>query len=226
MLINNPIHSLKTNVAVSFGYEEQIRAFLKAHNTHFQRIQLVCIIYKGWTFQLTLRQSPSDLWPQDIQIATGDKEPWCFHHLGTEFGYLWLNFMLVLCEILQSWIKKCATVIWMYGMGKSGAQLTAMISFGKFYLPESILFNLLGIFNSTKDKTRTIPRTSVSIPGSGKNVTLLARYCKEHVPRSCDHFMLANATRFPRPCSLSESFLSSGDSLTLELKLSDSTAIR
>lgn len=65
-----------------------------------------------------------------------------------------------------------------------------------------------------------------SSPGSKKNVTLLARYCKEHVPRSCDHTMLANGTRFPRPCSLAESFLTSGDSLTLELKLSDSTALR
>lgn len=38
--------------------------------------------------------------------------------------------------------------------------------------------------------------------------------------------MLANGTRFPRPCSLSESFLSTGDSITMELRISDSTALR
>lgn len=115
----------------------------------------------------------------------------------------------------------------MCGMVKFGVLLTAMMYFGEFKLLANLNTTLYSLaFNSTKDRLRTIPRTSVSIPGGGKNVTLLARYCKEHVPRSCDHFMLANATRFPRPCSLSESFLSSGDSLTLELKLSDSTALR
>ncbi|XP_039292120.1 uncharacterized protein LOC111044919 [Nilaparvata lugens] len=63
--------------------------------------------------------------------------------------------------------------------------------------------------------------------GGGKpNLTLLARYCKDHVPRSCDHSLLANATRSPRPCSLAESFLSTGDSLTLELKITESTTLR
>lgn len=79
-----------------------------------------------------------------------------------------------------------------------------------------------------KDKLKNVPRTSLSSPkgSGGKNVTLLARYCKEHVPRTCDHSMLANGTRFPRPCSLAESYLSTGDSLTLELKLTDSSALR
>ncbi|KAB0793651.1 hypothetical protein PPYR_13271 [Photinus pyralis] len=79
----------------------------------------------------------------------------------------------------------------------------------------------------SKDKLKNVPKTSMSGPlGLGKNVTLLARYCREHIARTCDHSMLANTTRFPRPCSLSESFLSSGDSLTLELQVSDSTALR
>ncbi|CAG2066057.1 unnamed protein product [Timema podura] len=65
------------------------------------------------------------------------------------------------------------------------------------------------------------------MPGkTPNNVTLLARYCKDQVPRSCDQSLLANITRFPRPCSLTESFLSTGDSLTLELRLSESTALR
>ncbi|KDR18394.1 hypothetical protein L798_07556, partial [Zootermopsis nevadensis] len=58
------------------------------------------------------------------------------------------------------------------------------------------------------------------------NATLLATFCKDRVPRSCDHKLLANSTRLPRPCSLAESFLSSGDSLTLELRLAESTALR
>ncbi|KAK9889675.1 hypothetical protein WA026_007054 [Henosepilachna vigintioctopunctata] len=82
---------------------------------------------------------------------------------------------------------------------------------------------------SLRGKSRGSSRTN-SLPSSGirstKNITLLARYCREHVPRSCDHALLTNATRFPRPCSLAESFLTSGDSLTLELKLADSTALR
>ncbi|CAH1119115.1 unnamed protein product, partial [Phaedon cochleariae] len=80
------------------------------------------------------------------------------------------------------------------------------------------------------DRTKLKARPGSSAPHSGpsgrKNVTLLARYCKEHVSRSCDHSALANATRLPRPCTLAESFLTSGDSLTLELKLADSTALR
>lgn len=62
--------------------------------------------------------------------------------------------------------------------------------------------------------------------GGKANLTLLARYCKDHIPRSCDHSLLANSTRLPRPCSLAESFLSSGDALTLELKLTESTALK
>lgn len=74
-----------------------------------------------------------------------------------------------------------------------------------------------------------------SIPGGGNSIhlrnignssSLLARFCKDRVPRSCDHSMLQNATRSPRPCFLHESFISTGDSLTLELKLTESTALR
>ncbi|KAL1140628.1 hypothetical protein AAG570_000558, partial [Ranatra chinensis] len=55
------------------------------------------------------------------------------------------------------------------------------------------------------------------------NVALLGRYCKEEVPRSCDHYLLKNASR---PCTLTESFLSTGDSLTLELTLAEATSLR
>ncbi|XP_023310248.1 uncharacterized protein LOC108907793 [Anoplophora glabripennis] len=89
--------------------------------------------------------------------------------------------------------------------------------------------NCEGLYcNTLKDKSRSRAGQSGGTGSAAgkKNVTLLARYCREHVPRSCDHSLLANATRFPRPCSLAESFLTSGDSLTLELRLADSTALR
>lgn len=89
----------------------------------------------------------------------------------------------------------------------------------------------LSYFNSPYDccfsdnlKNSTKPRGGGSL--GRKNVTLLARYCKEHKPKSCEHSLFKNATYFPRPCSLLESYLTSGDSLTLELKLGDSTALR
>jgi hypothetical protein len=62
--------------------------------------------------------------------------------------------------------------------------------------------------------------------GEAANTTLLATFCKDHVPRSCDHALLTNSTRSTRPCSLAESFLSSGDTLTLELRVTESTALR
>lgn len=111
-----------------------------------------------------------------------------------------------------------------------------MVSYGRHptvtIYTGNILFHMFPLiqicFSSGRDKSKGVPRTSLSsgTGGKKKNVTLLARYCREHVPRSCDHSLLANGTRFPRPCTLAESFLTSGDSLTLELKLADSTALR
>ncbi|KAJ8974832.1 hypothetical protein NQ317_019499, partial [Molorchus minor] len=82
-------------------------------------------------------------------------------------------------------------------------------------------------FSAGKDKSRS-RATQSSGTGSGakKNFTPTGPLLQEHVPRSCDHGLLANVTRFPRPCSLAESYLTSGDSLTLELRLADSTALQ
>jgi len=55
------------------------------------------------------------------------------------------------------------------------------------------------------------------------NTTLLARYCKDKVPKTCDHAILQNTSR---PCSLVESFVSSGSSLTIEMRMIESTALR
>ncbi|XP_066901496.1 uncharacterized protein, partial [Halyomorpha halys] len=54
-------------------------------------------------------------------------------------------------------------------------------------------------------------------------VKLLASYCQQQIPRSCDHQLLSNLSR---PCTLSESFLSSGDSATVELKMVEATVLR
>lgn len=59
----------------------------------------------------------------------------------------------------------------------------------------------------------------------GLNYTkVMARYCRGSIPRSCDHVVMnPNNTR---PCTLQESFLSSSDYATLELKVTESTALR
>lgn len=48
------------------------------------------------------------------------------------------------------------------------------------------------------------------------NVSLLGEFCKDDVPRLCDHTLLSNSSRFTRPCSLAESYVSTGSELTLE----------
>lgn len=59
----------------------------------------------------------------------------------------------------------------------------------------------------------------------GLNYTnVLARYCRGAIPRSCDHVVMNSDQT--RPCSLQESFLSSSDYATLELKVTESTALR
>ncbi|XP_035718354.1 uncharacterized protein LOC118440021 isoform X1 [Vespa mandarinia] len=78
-----------------------------------------------------------------------------------------------------------------------------------------------------KERQRYIERlgeaTSQVVARPANNTTLLARYCKDKVPRTCDHAILQNVSR---PCSLGESFVSSGNSLTIEMRMIESTALR
>lgn len=69
---------------------------------------------------------------------------------------------------------------------------------------------------------REIPLRMRTLGHNHTNV--IARFCRGSIPRSCDHGML-NETN-ARPCTMQESFLSSGDYLTLELKVTESTALR
>lgn len=56
------------------------------------------------------------------------------------------------------------------------------------------------------------------------HTNILARFCRGSIPRSCDH-VIANSN-YTRPCTLQEGFLSSSDYATLELKVTESTALR
>lgn len=48
------------------------------------------------------------------------------------------------------------------------------------------------------------------------NVTILGEFCKDEAPRLCDHTLLNNRTRATRPCSMAESYVSSGSEMTIE----------
>ncbi|XP_034934803.1 uncharacterized protein [Chelonus insularis] len=78
-----------------------------------------------------------------------------------------------------------------------------------------------------KERMRYMERTGDLITPAGarpaSNTTLLARYCKDKVPKTCDHAILLNTSR---PCSPTEGFISSGNSLTIEIRMDESTALR
>lgn len=69
---------------------------------------------------------------------------------------------------------------------------------------------------------REIPQRLMRLGHNHTNV--IARFCRGSIPRSCDHVVLN--TTYSRPCSLQESFISSSDYATLELKVTESTALR
>lgn len=59
----------------------------------------------------------------------------------------------------------------------------------------------------------------------GQNQTnLMTRFCRGSIPRSCDHFMMNQTIN--RPCTVSESFVSSSDFVTMELRNTESTVLR
>uniref|UniRef100_A0A336KH36 CSON011022 protein n=1 Tax=Culicoides sonorensis TaxID=179676 RepID=A0A336KH36_CULSO len=53
---------------------------------------------------------------------------------------------------------------------------------------------------------------------------LMTRFCRGSIPRSCDHF--ATNESLARPCTLMESFVSSSDFVTLELRNTETTVLR
>lgn len=94
--------------------------------------------------------------------------------------------------------------------------------------PLQSLKALFTYLNSEKEHQRHGDRSGADPPHPlaarpAGNTTLLARYCKDKVPRTCDHAILQNTSR---PCSLGESFVSSGSTLTIEMRMVESTALR
>ena len=89
-----------------------------------------------------------------------------------------------------------------------------------------LIFNSNSL-SSEKERQRYIERagdpTQLISVRPENNATLLARYCKDKIPRTCDHAILQNTSR---PCSLGESFVSSGSSITIEMRMVESTALR
>lgn len=59
----------------------------------------------------------------------------------------------------------------------------------------------------------------------GQNLTsVIARYCYGRVPKSCDHGVLNDS--MARPCTTLESYVSSNDYVTLELRNIESTVLQ
>lgn len=53
----------------------------------------------------------------------------------------------------------------------------------------------------------------------------MGQFCKDDTPRLCDHSLLRNGSRHARPCSLGESYVSTGKDLTLEHILRQGSAL-
>lgn len=53
----------------------------------------------------------------------------------------------------------------------------------------------------------------------------MGEFCKYDIPRLCDHSLLRNSSRHTRPCSLAESYVSTGRDLTLEHILRQGSAL-
>ncbi|KPU78217.1 uncharacterized protein Dana_GF10200, isoform B [Drosophila ananassae] len=78
-----------------------------------------------------------------------------------------------------------------------------------------------------KDLNCASETTSYSSLGhyATQNTTnVIARFCRGTIPRTCDRSNI-NET-YARPCSISESYVSSSDAITLELRNTESTALR
>lgn len=97
------------------------------------------------------------------------------------------------------------------------------ISFIKYYAasPEASTYDTGSECNS---RLRVWDGRTPSL-GVPVNLTLLGDFCKDEVPRLCDHTLLSNASRFTRPCSLHESYVSSGPEMTLEQFLRQGSAL-
>lgn len=79
-------------------------------------------------------------------------------------------------------------------------------------------------FHQNFDNFRS-ERDSKLVTKYGQNLTnVIARYCYGRVPKSCDHGVLNES--LARPCTVLESYVSSNDYVTLELRNIESTVLQ
>ncbi|XP_046614691.1 uncharacterized protein LOC124302497 isoform X1 [Neodiprion virginianus] len=111
-----------------------------------------------------------------------------------------------------------------YFQGK--ANEIVWISFVKYYAASSD--PAANLDTATECNTRlqiwdgAYPSDKQSAP---KNISLMGEFCKDDIPRLCDHSLLRNSSRQTRPCKLSESYVSTGKDLTLEHILRQGSAL-
>ncbi|XP_050432272.1 uncharacterized protein LOC126840515 [Adelges cooleyi] len=112
------------------------------------------------------------------------------------------------------------------GGGVHSSRYKVWVSVLKFYVsgtqPADCSTNLL-IWDGTLACHPFCDSRNSTLAYGHNNATLLANYCPGQTPRSCDHFLL---TRQQRPCTLSESFLSTSRSLTVQLNIQHATALK
>lgn len=79
--------------------------------------------------------------------------------------------------------------------------------------------NQFFIYSTREDKEKSYNKYTTQ-----NQTHVLTRFCRGSTPRSCDHFSMNES--LARPCTLSESFVSSSESVTLELRNTESTVLR
>ncbi|XP_015605367.1 uncharacterized protein LOC107272589 [Cephus cinctus] len=99
------------------------------------------------------------------------------------------------------------------------------ISFVKYYAATSDPAASLDVISDCNAKLLIWDGDHYSNKPTRKNVTLMGQFCKDDIPHLCDHSLLRNSSRHTRPCSLAESYVSTGRDLTLEHVLRQGSAL-
>lgn len=87
------------------------------------------------------------------------------------------------------------------------------ISFIKYHVANE----RLGDFDSVRDCDVQLQLFDGDIKNAKieGGVPLMGQFCKDDMPKLCDHTLLKNSSRHTRPCALSESYVSTGPDLTI-----------
>lgn len=95
-------------------------------------------------------------------------------------------------------------------------------AFENFVSARKVLMPWLDLCRSVLDSTRgCLNRENARL----QNISLMGQFCKDDTPRLCDHSLLRNGSRHARPCSLAESYVSTGRDLTIEHVLRQGSAL-